>query len=281
MEPTRDLWHLAFANLVQHRAPPNFEVQTEVRLTIEPQRADILLLRRLGADPADDRAEVLRTLWPKLGKVTVLEYKSPVASSFRPGDLVGLLGYGDLYATAHFAELPSRADLTLALVLPSITPTLLKEIAWLGAILVPLGGGYSRIDGLLYVIYVAATDEVSDAERDEFLALFSHHRVKQGAATHWLQEWMRDAKMKQPNIEEVPGWNEMMRRFLDRLPVEERLEGLVPEEIAARLNPALPLDRLLPTLPLELLRGLSEEYLRSLPPEVLDQVRRRLRAAAD
>lgn len=38
-----DLWHLAFVNLIQRRAPPNFEVQSEVRLTIEPQRADMLL----------------------------------------------------------------------------------------------------------------------------------------------------------------------------------------------------------------------------------------------
>ena len=50
MELPFDLWHLAFVNLIQRRAPPNFEVQSEVRLTIEPQRADILLLRRIGAE---------------------------------------------------------------------------------------------------------------------------------------------------------------------------------------------------------------------------------------
>jgi hypothetical protein len=54
-----DLWHLAFANLMQHRAPPNFEVETEVRLTIEPQRADMLLLRRLDQAPARPRGEAV------------------------------------------------------------------------------------------------------------------------------------------------------------------------------------------------------------------------------
>jgi hypothetical protein len=78
-----DLWHLAFANLIQRFAPPSFEVQTEVRLTIEPQRADMLLLRRIGVARDDEKAGVLRTLWPRLGLVTVLEYKSPVDSSFR------------------------------------------------------------------------------------------------------------------------------------------------------------------------------------------------------
>jgi hypothetical protein len=50
MEIVYDLWHLAFANLIEQRAPPNFEVQSEVRLSIEPQRADLLLLRRLGTE---------------------------------------------------------------------------------------------------------------------------------------------------------------------------------------------------------------------------------------
>ena len=60
MEPAHDLWHLAFANLVQERAPPNVEVQSEVRLTLEPQRADLLLhvtgLVPLQLDGPPDRA---------------------------------------------------------------------------------------------------------------------------------------------------------------------------------------------------------------------------------
>jgi hypothetical protein len=105
-----DLWHLAFVNLIQRRAPPSFEVQSEVRLTIEPQRADILLLRRIGAERRDDEARVLRMLWARLGLVTVLEYKSPIDSAFRAGDLLRLVGYGVLYNTAHLDELPERED---------------------------------------------------------------------------------------------------------------------------------------------------------------------------
>jgi len=56
-----ELWHLAFVNLIQRRAPSNFEVQSEVRLTTEPQRADMLLLRRIGVERQDDQARVLRT----------------------------------------------------------------------------------------------------------------------------------------------------------------------------------------------------------------------------
>ena len=86
MELPFDLWHLAFVTLIQRRAPPNFEVQSEVRLSIAPQLADMLILRRLGVEPQDDQALVLRKLWPRLGLVTILE-KSPVDSAFRPRDL--------------------------------------------------------------------------------------------------------------------------------------------------------------------------------------------------
>ena len=70
-------------------------------MTIEPQRADMLLLRRVGAVREDDKAEVMRTLWPRLGLATILEFKSPSRSSFRPGDLLRLWSYGAVYDASH------------------------------------------------------------------------------------------------------------------------------------------------------------------------------------
>jgi hypothetical protein len=266
-----DLWHLAFVNLVQRRAPPNFEVQSEVRLTIEPQRADILLLRRLGAARQDHKARVLRSLWPRLGLVTVLEYKSPVDSAFRPGDLRRLVGYGVLYHTAHLVELPEREDLTLVLVVASVTPTLLQEIERMGWTLTPLNGGYARIEGLMYTTHVVVIDEVTEAERDEYLRLFSHKPALPGEATQWLRQWMRETKMKQPDMEELPGFEELfaksIAKAIEKMPIEERLAGLAPEQVVL-------------ALPLELLRALPDEYIRSLPTEIQEQVRKRLQEAA-
>jgi hypothetical protein len=272
VEPPTDLWHLAFANLIQNRAPPNFTVQTEVRLTIEPQRADMLLLRRIGAAPEDDKATVLRALWPRLGLVTVLEYKSPIDSSFRPGDLLRLWGYGVLYDTTHLDELPGPQDLTLALVVASITPTLRAEIARMGWTCSPLAGGYGRIDGAVYTIHLVVTDEVTEAERDEFLRLFSHRKSEQSDATRWLRQWMKETKMKQPEIEELPGFDELfaksIAKTLKAMPLAERLEGVTTEELVVGL-------------PLDVLRHLTEEYLRSLSPQAQDQIRRRLTSKAD
>jgi hypothetical protein len=268
VEPPTDLWHLAFANLIQNRAPPNFTVQTEVRLTIEPQRADMLLLRRIGAAPEDDKATVLRTLWPRLGLVTVLEYKSPIDSSFRPGDLLRLWGYGVLYDTTHLDELPGLQDLTLALVVASITPTLRAEIARMGWTCSPLVGGYGRIDGAVYTIHLVVTDEVTEAERDEYLRLFSHREVQQGEATRWLRQWMRDTRMKQQDIEDLPGYEEMFQKLVEAMPLEKRLAGLAPEQLIL-------------ALPVDVLRQLTEEYLRSLPLPVQAEIRKRLKGKAD
>ena len=279
MEAHNDLWHLAFANLIQNRAPPGFDIQTEVRLTIEPQRADMLLLRRSGAVREDEKAQVLRTLWPRLGLVTILEYKSPAQSSFRPGDLLRLWSYGAVYDAAHLKELPRVTDLTLALVLPSVTPTLTEEIARMGWTLTPLGGGYGRIDGAVYALYVVLTDEVSQAEHDEFLELFARRKVGASRATIWLDEWMKEKSMKQ-DIREMEGYREM---FLKTLPIEERLEGLEPEWVLAKYAPeqrllGLDHDQQALALPIDVLRGLTEEYILSLSPETQAKVRQRIQS---
>ena len=289
MELLFDLWHLAFVNLIQRRAPPNFEVQSEVRLTIEPQRADLLILRRIGIERQDHKALILRRLWPWLGLVTVLEYKSPVDSAFRPGDLLRLVGYGVLYHTAHLNELPEREGLTLVLVVASVTPTLLQEIERMGSTLTPLDGGYARIEGLMYTTHVVVIDEVTEAERDEYLRLFSHKPALPGEATRWLRQWMRETKMKQPDIEELPGFEELfaksIAKAIQKMPLEERLEGLAPEQVLSAFAPEQRLAGLAPeqvvlALPLELLRALPEEYLRSLPAEIQEHVRKRLQEAA-
>ena len=278
MDVRYDLWHLAFANLIQNRAPPGFEIQTEVRLTIEPQRADMLLLRRIGAAHEDDKAQVMRTLWPLLGLVTILEYKSPVRSSFRPGDLIRLWSYGAVYDAAHFEELPSPSDLTLTLVLPSITPTLTQEIARMGWTLTALGGGYGRIDGAVYALYVVATDEVSQAEHDEFLELFTRRDPKAGEAARWLSEWLKETAMTQTNIKEMEGFDDL---YVKTLPVETRLGGLSAETVLSHYAPEerladLDRDQLALALPIEMLRGLTEAYILSLAPETQEKIRQRL-----
>jgi hypothetical protein len=91
--------------------------------------------------------------------------------------------------------------------------------------------------------------------------------------------------MKQPNIEEMPAWDEMMQKFLDKLPIEQRLAGLAPEERLSGLAPeerlsGLDRDHQAVALPVEVLSALSEEYIGSLAPEIQEEIRRRLRSAS-
>jgi hypothetical protein len=100
----------------------------------------------------------------------------------------------------------------------------------------------------------------------------------------------------------MPEWDDLMRRFLDRLPLEERLAGLAPEERLAGLAPeervaglapeerlaglapeerlaGLATEQVVLALPLEVLRVLPEDYVRSLPVGVQEQIRLRLQGA--
>jgi hypothetical protein len=146
----------------------------------------------------------------------------------------------------------------------------------------------------MYTAYVVITDEVTEAERDEYLRLFSHRPAEQGEATRWLQQWMRDTKMKQPDIEELPGYEEMFQKLVEAMPIEKRLAGLAPEQRLAGLAPeqrlaglapeqrlaGLAPEQLILALPLDVLRVLPEGYLRSLPIEVQEKVRKRLQGVA-
>ncbi|WP_437737770.1 hypothetical protein [Sorangium sp. So ce1335] len=268
----RNLWHLGFVNLVRARAPANISVHPEVPLAVEPQRADMVLLRKEGVPGGGGDARVLRGLWPLLGTDTVLEFKSPAPSAFRRGDLLRLWGYGVQYHVAQIERLSGYRALTLVLVVASITRTLLQEPAEMDWTLVRLGGGYRRIDGAVYATYLVVTDEVAEAEQDDFLRIFSHRPVLSPEARRWLQQWVRPEEGAMQDVKELEGYDEMLQKLLDSLPAERRLAGLAPEERLAGLPPA---HQLL-ALSDDVLRGFADEYLRSLPAEVQDAIRRRI-----
>jgi hypothetical protein len=271
-------WHLAFASLIQDFVPPGFDIQTDVQLTVEPQRADMLLIRRIGAERDDGQSGGLSTLWPLLGRVTILEYKSPVRGSFRPGDLVRLWSNGSVYHAAHPEELLSPSDLTLVLVLSSITLMLLQEIARMGWTLAALGDGYGRIDGAGYPLYVVAIDEVCQPGDDGLLELFARREPKDGEPERWLNDWLRQMEKTHANVREMEGYEDL---YLRALPIEKRLVGVSAARVLSSFAPAerlLGLDRDHQALALsvELLQALPEAYIRTLAPKTQKKIRKRL-----
>jgi hypothetical protein len=83
------------------------------------------------------------------------------------------------------------------------------------------------------------------------------------------------------NVQDVEGYKESIKEMMASLPIETRLEGIAPNELAAWLPPeerlaGLTLEQQLLLLPDEVLRALSEDYLRSLPAEVAAAIRARI-----
>ncbi|MBI4702218.1 MAG: hypothetical protein HY744_13905 [Deltaproteobacteria bacterium] len=96
-------------------------------------------------------------------------------------------------------------------------------------------------------------DEVSEADRDEVLAIFGRRGKVRAEARRWFHAhlWRREGIMEDVKIEELEGYDEVMVEMLASLPPEQRLAGLTPEQILSVLTP-------------EQLRSLAEAIRRKL-----------------
>ena len=262
----RTAWHLPFGALIAERAPPGFRVRQEVRLTHEPQRADLLLRRRSASVPTKGR--VLRRLWGWLAADTIVEFKS-LARPFRAGDLVRLWGYGVQHHAQHAARLRPH-QITLLLVVPSLTPALRRELDRLGFSMHDLGGGYRRIDGMVYLVYVVLIDEVAESEHDALLSQLGHHPIDDSKARWWFHQFIVQGKEK-AMVQKLEGYDEMLQRFVDGLTPQQRLKGLAP---AQRLEGLSPEQQIL-AMSDEVLRTLPEDFLRSLSSSTQQAIRAR------
>jgi len=268
------------------RAPPGFQIKSEHRLTLEPQRADLLILR--SGDARVNEARTLKRLWSWLGEQTIGEFKS-ISHSFRFGDLARLMGYAWQYRAQHGERL--RPDeLTLLLVVPDVSPSLRDEIAENGWKMEPLDGGYHRVDTGVYWLYVVVIDDVAEAERDALLSLFGHHPRADAEARRWFGQFVMSDEETRKKMQEMEDYDALVKRFLAELPPEVRLAGLAPEVRLAGLAPELRLAGLAPeqrvadlsveerllVMPDEALRLLPDAYLDRLSPATREAIRRRI-----
>jgi hypothetical protein len=253
-------------------------------------------------------------LWPLLRTDTLVEFKS-LAWPLQKGDLARLQGYGAQYFTAQIDRPLALRDLALVLILPTRTPTLVHELARMEWTATALGKGYDRIEGAGYALYVVIMTEVTGAEKDDLLGLFSGRKWTGKQITWWWRH--RTGSMGEMNMQDMPGTDEIIQEMLDSLPPEVRLAGLAPEVRLAGLAPKVRVAGLAPkdrveglapkdrveglapeerlaglapeqwlagadrdhqalALPVEVLRLLPDTYFRSLSPDVQAEIRRRL-----
>lgn len=244
---------------------------------------DYLILRRAEAGAEIVPGATLADLWPRLSLVTVVELKT-IGRPYRAGNLDRLWAYVHLYRAAKHDELPLRSDLRAALIVPNRTPTLLADVDEMGLRWEDLGRGYWQLHGGLFTMFVVELDVVCEREDDDFLRAFSHQeqRTREGRQ-FWAQlVGTREVGMAMHDMEE---YEEVIRKLLSTLTPEQRLEGLAPEQRLAGLPPeqrlaGLDRDQQALALPVEVLRLLPEEYIRSLSADVQEEIRGRIQRAA-
>jgi hypothetical protein len=293
----RIVWHVGFERNVRRRGSRAFEVRSEVQLGSEPARIDYLLFRKI-LEALDASAETLRGLWPLLPRVSVVEYQSP-GRSYRAGNLDRLWSYVHAYY-ADQRELPrrradgtplapgmegapevwARVELCAVLVVPARTPSLLVDVEEQGLAWVDLGGGYWSVTGGLFALYIVELDVVGPAEGDDLLYSLGHGQVVTPEVRRFWAELL-GSKEAGMSIQDMEGYDELMTKLLDSLPPEQRLAGLAPKDRLAGVAPEerladLDHDHQALALPVDMLRALAPEYLRTLSPEVQDEIRRRL-----
>ena len=291
MGAKRVIWHVGFERNLRRRGPPSFEVRSEVPLSEEPPRLDYLLLRKLTpeGEPVDNSAQTLRYLRPLLPRVSVVEYKSP-GHPYRSGQLDRLWGYVHTYFAnqrglpRHRAdgtpltpaeggpEVREREELCAVLVVAARLPSLDADALAMGLTWEDLGGGYLKVHDGLFTLYVVELDVAGPAEGDDLLHSFGHGTLRSSEA-RWFWMELVGSKEAAMNMQDMEGYKELMDKMLDTLPAEQVLSHYAPEQRLAGLDR----DQQALALPVEVLRLLPEEYLRSLSPEVDAEIRRRLR----
>jgi hypothetical protein len=172
---------------------------------------------------------------------------------------------------------------------PSRTPSLDDDVEAMGLAWEDRGGGYWRVTGGLFVLHVVEIDRVGPTEGDDLLHSLGNGRPVTPEAL-WFWAELVGSKEAGMSMQDMEGYDEVVQKFLATLSPEQRVAGLAPEQVlsqypAEQRVAGLPAEQRLAgldrehqalALPVEVLRLLPDEYLRSLPPEVQAEIRRRL-----
>jgi hypothetical protein len=277
----RTAWHVLLDRLLCQRRPRSFEVRSEVPLSAEPLRPDYLLLRRRPAVRASDSGKTLRKLWHLLPKDAVTEFKS-IGRPYRARNLNRLWSYLHIHYADQPDRLLGRSELCGVLLVPARSSSLDMDSAEQGLSWRDLSDGYWQLEGGAFALYVAEIDAVAEAENDDLLRLFGHGKERTVPAEQWLAEQLggKELAMALYNTE---GFSEVMLKVLKNVPPKAVLSAYKPEELLAALKEEdglaeLSPEKVLPALPVEVLKGLSKAYVDALPEPTRAAIRARIAA---
>jgi len=275
-ESARTAWHPMFVALLERRLQPGYRLVPELQLSREPLRADVVVIRLEGT-PAGE-PERLRSILTHLSPHTLIQFKGPT-TDLEADDVLVELVYAPLYML-HYRV--TREDLGLILVADHLTPRYVRKFKEMGGRLERIGRGVWQggLQGYRWhgveagITSEHVTERLSYAFTKRFLrepTTVGRLDAEDTLMYIWLCQKVEQFRKERGvmSVKNYDEWEEeargALREVLASFSIEERLEGISPEEVLSHI----PLkDRL---------RGVSlEDRLKDLSPEELEQIKKLL-----
>ena len=302
----RTAWHPLLVLLLELLLPGElWQVIAEYALTREPRRIDAVIVRRV-ADATQWHPEYLRSVLDRLAEHNIVHFKG-ATDALERADALQLLSYAYQYMALEGLE--ATASVALRVVAPTLTPRFHAQVIALGGAIAEtavrgvhdgtFNGFALRVvetsvawphpgEHLLYAVSPACVEDPGRVRTFDDRERELYYRLLQG-----ITQLARDPKWKAIMKDATLVKDATSKALLDLLAMlppeirlaglapDERLAGLRPDERLAGLAPAERLAGLAPAqavlaLPDEVLRGLSEPYLATLPADVQATIRARL-----
>ena len=273
-------WHPWLADIIKKTAPRGFSVTSEYELNTEPQRIDILVVRRQGK--VESRGDVLDILYRYFSTHNIIEFKSP-ADDVEGKDIDIVLAYTHTYASIE--NLVTFDDVRVFILCEELKKSFMRRLQKRGVELDLIEPGIWRGTHGCLIIMIYELGVVGGHEI--ILGLFSRssfsqagrkiftdpNRVELGAyILRRIEGRLGDPDLT-PREKNIMAWNyqeyldELIRKNVGLLSIEERLEGVPTDELLRHV----PTDELLRHVPAEeRLSGIpADELLRHVPADEL------------
>ncbi len=262
----RTWWHPLLANFLRWQLGSHFKLEEDLLVGRMPLKIDILLLRRIQGDLPPHAQQVLAGLAEYLNDYTLLEFKSP-SETLRAGDFQTFLAYSLLYRAETDPLLDPR-KLHLVVIAPRLTKPYRDELNVMGVTAHEEPAGIWSLRGgvLLPRTWLLETEKLA-GQSHPLLTLFSpqflnefwqtYAQLHQAGYTEMVVYLAQQVQQFQLQGEAFAmqhlGAEDEMKRilrevwltlseedqqaWLERVPLERRLQGLTPERLLQGLSP--------------------------------------------
>ena len=187
-KPKRELkhWDAYFVQLLEKWLPQyNLIVLKKFSLGKMPLQADAIVIKKTDAEPLWEK----HPLWKYLNEFNIVEFKS-VSDPYKEYSLGKLITYGFAYQAKE--KLGTESNLSLWLILPTITPTLRKSIEIQNESIIEISQGFYKTKAY-FPLYIIEYEELPRKEEYYGLKLFA--KQGKGEIIKEVLEWDGDERL--------------------------------------------------------------------------------------